>query len=398
MPRAKKQRLKRRKDGRYCCVYHGVHFMGRTEEEALEKREEYKRQEQMEGYIREYPTVRQYAERWLPIHKAGVRKITYKTHRCHLDKLCAEIGDLYLADVKPSDIKAVYTHQYLGLSDGYIKHGKTLFAAMFGTALEDHLIQSNPVLSASAKPHKGTSGTHRSITPEERHLIETVATDHRMHAAAIVMLYAGLRPQEVKALRVEDVDFEAGVIHVRSFAHMVTHNRYEADSTGKTVKATRDVPLFAPVRRVLQGRTGYLLSSKDGGIASRMAWAKGWQSYQYAIEKHLNGTTAQLYGRTREQKAMKAAGTLPPWRRFEVVPYDLRHSFATWCRDNGVELHTCVDWMGHADAQMILKIYDDVSDARSKSEAERLEKLLFGVQNDVQNAPQDEQTHTNQSV
>ena len=36
MPRAKKQHLKHRKDGRYCCVYHGVHFMGRTEEKALE--------------------------------------------------------------------------------------------------------------------------------------------------------------------------------------------------------------------------------------------------------------------------------------------------------------------------------------------------------------------------
>jgi hypothetical protein len=35
MPRPKKQHLKQRKDGRFCCVYHGKQFMGNTEEEAL---------------------------------------------------------------------------------------------------------------------------------------------------------------------------------------------------------------------------------------------------------------------------------------------------------------------------------------------------------------------------
>ena len=72
---------------------------------------------------------------------------------------------------------------------------------------------------------------------------------------------------------------------------------------------------------------------------------------------------------------------IPAWISFTVVPYDLRHSFCTMCRDNGVELNTCVRWMGHADAKMILKIYDEVSSDRSKKEAERLEQALFGRQN-----------------
>ena len=75
---------------------------------------------------------------------------------------------------------------------------------------------------------------------------------------------------------------------------------------------------------------------------------------------------------------MLAAGEeLPPWKEFTVTPYDLRHSFASWCRDNGVELHTCVEWMGHTDATMILRIYDEVSSHRSKSEAEKLIQTAF---------------------
>jgi hypothetical protein len=40
--------------------------------------------------------------------------------------------------------------------------------------------------------------------------------------------------------------------------------------------------------------------------------------------------------------------------------------------------------MGHADAKMILKVYDSVSEDRSEQEREKIEKRLFGVQNGVQ--------------
>lgn len=375
MPRQKRQHLKRRKDGRYCAVFMGRQFMARTEDEALAMREEYKRQLQREGAIRENPTVSEYAALWLQDHRAGIREATHKRHEALLRKLCAEIGDLYVREVRPSDIKRVYSVHYAGVSDGHIKHGSALYRTVFESAVDDGIIQINPAKASSAKPHKGTRGSHRAITPEERLLIETVATDHRIYPAVMVMLYAGLRPQEVKALRVEDIDFDAGVIHVHSFVHKASGNQYSVDETGKTDKATRDVPLFAPVRQALQGKKGYLISAPDGGVASRTAWTDAWESYCHRIECHMNGMSTQKYTRMKDK---------PPWKRFTVVPYDLRHSFATWCRDHDVELHTCVQWMGHTDAQMILHIYDEVTDTRSKKEAERLEKMLNHMQTDMQ--------------
>ncbi|MBP5728583.1 MAG: hypothetical protein J6Y48_16040, partial [Clostridia bacterium] len=108
------------------------------------------------------------------------------------------------------------------------------------------------------------------------------------------------------------------------------------------------------------------------------AWKSAWESYVTCMETAINGCQKRWYGRTREHRAMiDAGGKLPPWRPFTVVPYDLRHSFCCMCRDNGVELNTCIRWMGHADAKMILKIYDEASDNRSQKEAERLKKTLF---------------------
>jgi integrase len=99
------------------------------------------------------------------------------------------------------------------------------------------------------------------------------------------------------------------------------------------------------------------------------------------MEAAINGCQKRWYGRTREHKAiLEAGGVLPPWRSFTVVPYDLRHSFCTMCRDNGVELNTCIHWMGHTDAKMILKIYDEFSETRSNSEAKKLNQIYFQVQ------------------
>ena len=61
----------------------------------------------------------------------------------------------------------------------------------------------------------------------------------------------------------------------------------------------------------------------------------------------------------------------------------LRKAFCRFCRDNKVELNCCIRWMGHKDASMILKVYDEVSDDRSAAEAKRLNST-FHMQNDMQ--------------
>ena len=95
------------------------------------------------------------------------------------------------------------------------------------------------------------------------------------------------------------------------------------------------------------------------------------------MERAINGIGHNWYGRTNEHKAILAAGgKLPPWVSFTVTPYDLRHSFATMLRDlkPPIELHTAIKMMGHADATMLIQIYDSVTDDRFAQESERLKK------------------------
>ena len=383
MPRKKKEHLKRRKDGRFCCKYHGIAFYSyESDEEALALRDEYIANEQ-KGFSRQ--TVSDYALPWIKRTYPAVRDSTYEKLAIHLQHLIDEIGNKQISEIKPSDIKSVYANRYNGLSNTYIRSGKQLFCALFDSAQADGLIPFNPAREKSARPHKGNKPKERILSKQERYWIETLCTDHRAFPAVMTMLYAGLRPQECKAVIIErDIDFERNIITVRETAH-VDGQKYEYTTEGKTDHSNRQVPLFPPLKRVLSGRKGYLISSAHGERVTIQTWKTAYKSYVYCMETAINGISRRWYGKTKEQRRLAEEGNLPEWIPFDVVPYTLRHGYCQFLRDSGVELNTARRWMGHKDAKMILKVYDSVSDDRSETERKKVENRLIQVQNEVQN-------------
>lgn len=354
MPR---QTLKQRPDGRYACKYQGKWFYGATQSEALAAREAYKRMLENGMKIESGQiSVRDYVLRWLPIHKVDIRPGTYNAYAHYLDVMCQVIGDRLVRDVTPTEIKAVYGG-YVGMSDSTIKKAASLYKAVFDTAVADGLCRTNPCKSDRAKPHKGTKGTHRAITDEERSLILTV--EHRMRPAAMAMLYAGLRRGEAMALIIEkDVDFENKTISVHAATHY-DNNQPIVEERTKTDAGRRTIPLFSPLAECLRGKTGYALPSAGGDLCSATAFRRGWDSYMLALSN--------------------AAG-----KAINIRAHDLRHSFCTMLRDAGVDLKIAIEWMGHADEKMILKIYDHVTPEREKKAVEFVELAVSSSQNGSQ--------------
>lgn len=364
MPRVKKPTLKKRKDGRYRCKYHDKAFYGSSPEEAFALRDEFIRNEQR-GFDRQ--TVSDYALPWLKRSYPSVADSTYTGLAIHLQHLVDHIGNRKLSSIVPSDIREVYSEYYRGLSNSYIRSAKQLYCALFDSAQADRLISYNPARDKSARPHRGNKPKERILTKAQRELIETRCTDHRMYPAVMAMLYAGLRPQECKALVIErDVDFENDTITIRETAH-VSGTKYAITGQGKTEWANRTIPLFAPLKRALNGKKGLLISSADGKPVTVQAWKSAWESFLYNMEVELNGSSKRWHK--------------GEWKTFDIVPYTLRHAFCAFCRDSGVELNVCRRWMGHSDAKMILKVYDSVSSDREKEEKEKVENRLNRVQN-----------------
>ena len=379
MPRAKKEAVKRRKDGRWRVVYRGMEFYSRiSSDDAIAQREAYKNSLKRGNN----PTLAEYALPWLERSYPAVADSTYAGLAVHLQHLIDDLGRVYVSQIVPSDIKGVYSRHYTGLSNSYIKSARQLFCSLFDSAQADGLIHGNPARDKTAKPHRGTEPKTRAITEQEREYILTLCTDHRMHPAVMAMLYAGLRPPEAKAFVIErDVCGDSITLH--SFAHK-KGQKYAYTGKGKTSKAIRTIPLFPPLKQALSGKHGHLISSAHGEAVTPTTWRVAWNSYKTCMETAINGVSKRWYGKTKEQQAMAREGKLPGWIPFDIVPYDLRHSFCVMCRDAGIEINTCRRWMGHADAKMILKVYDSVSEDRSEAERKKLEKTLFPGQNEGQ--------------
>lgn len=351
MPRVKKQHLKRRADGRYCCKYNGIQFMGNTEDEALQAREEYKRAERDNAIVRrDQQTVAEYAAYWLPVHKAGVKPATFNGYASILEHAISPIANKPLYMLTSDDIAEAYS-KLTGRSASYIHKSKILISAMLDSAADAGYILHNPARARSIKPPKGTVGTHRAITQEERRLIET--TPHRFRLAALIMLYAGLRRGEVLALDANDI---TDVITVRRAVSYVSNQPIV--STPKTAAGVRRVPVLSVLRPFLSDLSGLVLKGSNGSFLTEQAWQRGWESYLRALSA--------------------AAG-----HDIIIRAHDLRHSYCTMLRDAGVDMHQAIIWMGHADEKMILRIYDH-PDTQRETASKMLLESAFGMQNGMQ--------------
>lgn len=356
MPRPKKQVLKQRADGRYCCKYHGIQFMGSSSEEALALRDEYKRQEasgdltQLTG-----PTVSEYALKWLPLHKAGVSDKCYNDYAKQLEALFPVIGSKRLSEVTVDDAAAIWRH-FQGYSASTVHRAKMLYVALFETAIENDLCRKNPFKARYAQPPKAPAGSHRALTDEEMRLIRT--TPHRMQLAAMIMLCAGLRRGEVLALTRDDIDLSAGFIHVNQSVRFDGNRPLLVPP--KTSAGKRSVPILSPLRPFLVNLPPRPAASASGEIMTDTAFRRAWDSYLV----HLS----------------RAAG-----HPVLIRPHDLRHTYcARFLRDAGVDMKQAMIWMGHSDEKMILRIYDHVGEKRTRDSINQVEKMLDGMQNGMQ--------------
>ena len=137
-------KLKQRADGYYCAWYKGRQFLGKTESEARQKRDNY-RYECEHGIEKpEIITVFDLAEKWLPIAKAGVADTTYNQYTTIMEKLTDTIGDKNVSAVTPADISRVWA-SYVGKSQSYINKAVFLYKSFFQYAMENRYCTFNPV-------------------------------------------------------------------------------------------------------------------------------------------------------------------------------------------------------------------------------------------------------------
>lgn len=364
MPRAS---LKMRPDGRYRVKYKEKYFYGYTQSEAYAARDEYKRMLERGLKVEQAGmSVKAYAAKWVATYKSQVSSNAYNSYVRILERFCDSFGDHKIADITPTDIQT-FINDYSTMSQSTITKYMLTIKGMFKSALGDRVVPFDPTLSVNAP--KGSKGSHRAIIAEERALIHR--TQHRIRSGVLAMLYAGLRRGEAMALNIDrDVDFGSGLIYVREAVRFERGKPVVCDP--KTEAGTRAIPLLDVLADELRGKHGLLMPDADGGIMSESAFDRAWESYINALAIEQNGCAKRWYGKKKEHKDI----ALPPWKDVKIRPHDLRHSFCTMLYETNIDLKTAMKWMGHADHNMIMKIYAHLSAEQEKA---AYKNLVSGV-------------------
>lgn len=152
-----------------------------------------------------------------------------------------------------------------------------------------------------------------------------LSVDNLKHRTMLMLAYAsGLRVSELVRIRIEDIDGQRGLIHIR-------------DAKGK-----RDRYTVLP-----ESLRGQLLAYWKEYRLER----KGWLFPGQTLDHHLSERSIQAV----LARALKKAGIEKP-----VSMHTLRHSFATHLLEHGVDLRYIQELLGHQSVRTT-EIYTHVS-------------------------------------
>jgi integrase len=300
-------------------------------------------------------TLAQVAATWIESFEALVRsgeraERTLEHYRYQLrHNILPTLGHKKVQAISTDDCaQLITTLRARGLSPKTISGALVPLGRMFSLALRRGYINSNPLdrLDSSERPRVHKREQRVLTHVEMRKLLGACLPTHRPLIATA--LYTGMRLSELLGLVWAEVDFEGGLIHLRSQLARSRRSRPAERVRLKTKAAARDIPLFPQLGALL--RAHKLASSFSGPSDFVFPTALGTPHSYRNVERRGLRRAADLAGLNN--------GSWPPLRL-----HDLRHTFASHLI---IDLHLDVAQvsriLGHARASITLDTYTHLFD------------------------------------
>lgn len=258
--------------------------------------------------------------------------IKYDTvYRTHLAGIVGSYG--VSADTLPEMREKISDHlSEDGISESLQKSVICVANQIFAFMNRRYSVGIPLITRPSARPNKKTAGT-LSMEEQEKLLGYILGGRDKFMIAVLLCLYAGLRLGELCALRWADIDFEGMTLTVNRTVQRITMSGCRTKTTlletdPKSGSSRRMIPLIAGILETLS------LLEKD-------------QPYVFGGEKPMEPRTMQY----RFKKILKEAGIED--KNFHI----LRHTFATNCVENGMDVKVLSEILGHSDVKITLNRY-----------------------------------------
>jgi integrase len=353
--------IRKRADGRYearATVGYDSHgrqlrksVYARTEAEVIDKLTKL-RLRPLAGIEADRLTVAEYLDDWLRYRSAPpegepLKPSTVHSYRVIIDRhVVPAIGAKRLAALRP-----LHVQRFLGelaeggLSRATVRNVRMVLSSAFRTAVDWELIPSSPVM----RPPRQRGGKRKPpATWSAADLVTFLeaASSHRLYALFYLAAVTGARRGELIALRLDDLDLEAGTLRIeRAIVYVPKTGLVETEP--KTDRGRRLVNLATDAVDVLRA---HLERRKRERKQAAELWVEGGYLFP-------SSTGSPLFPRNvnRAFEAILKRADVP-----RVNLHGLRHTYASLALRSGLPLRELSDRLGHHSPAFTLSVYTHV--------------------------------------
>lgn len=361
-----------------------VSLRAKSPEELEAKKAEALRQIAEATFRKKTPTVRDYCETWL--EGLQLRQTTLNDYRSIIKIYLQDtIGDMFLADVTPDDLKLNVMAKASKMSKSVLCKVSMITKRIFEEAVENKHIAVSPAIGIKVTGGKAQQ-EKTALTDNQVKILLDAIRGLPPEPFVMLGLYAGLRREEILALQWDcvDLDSEHPVIRVRRAWH-TEHNRPIVLPELKTKAACRDIPIFSPLveclRDIKQNSTSDFVipSSTDGGALSYTQFKRLWTYITVRSTKERTYTRYLPNGEKVKHTIKPELGrrathnnTVIYTMDFQVTPHQLRHTYVTNLIRAGIDPKTVQYLAGHKNSKITMDIYAHINYNRPEDLAARI--------------------------
>ncbi|SHI24748.1 Site-specific recombinase XerD [Sporobacter termitidis DSM 10068] len=317
--------------------------------------------------------LKKWADIWLEDYTSDLKYLTKKTYKSQIENhIKPGMGAVKLGELTKHLVQSFINDltRKKDLAPKTVKNIHGVLSAVLDTAVELDYIRVNPC--AGAKLPRAPKTEVKPLTDEQiNDLMKLIDADEYCGPMLKLILFTGLRVSEAIGLTWNCINYKTGTIRIEK--QLQERPKKDGGYIFDTTKS--DKPrMLTPAPAVME-----LL--KQQGIKQLEAKNKAldqWQGWKDEKERKTSLVFTNEYGQHlrpniawRHLKKLAAQVGAP-----EACVHDLRHTYAVLSLQNGDDVKTLQENLGHATAAFTLDRYGHVSEKMKEDSAARMQKYI----------------------
>lgn len=352
------------------------YFYGRTRKEVQQKLAGIMPEVQA-GTYREPAklTVAEWFNTWLNVTKKNnIRPTTWESYCYQVDgHIIPALGHLQLPQLQTAHIQRLYNDKLKGgrldgkpggLSPKSVKYIHTVIHSALEQAKREGMITINPADAVSLPQQKKPEIKYLSAA--EAAIFLATAKESKYFAAYFLALNTGMRRGELLGLRWQDLDFEAGQLTVKQGLVRVSGQGLVLQEP-KTKLSNRVINLAPAVLQILKEHR-----EKKAECRLMAGGAYDEVGLDLVFANELGEPICPRAFTRVFERLIKKAG-------LDVTFHGLRHTFATIALEQGVDVKTIQETLGHHSAAFTMDVYSSVTEKMKREAADKVGSLIASL-------------------